>query len=126
MKETHRVTFYRRVAVIPGGSQFDPPSNPQGGWTALEPGGVAATFVPTAGDVRQTAAGREVRIAGTLFVHPSRLGQLDAEVRPDDGVQIESGPVVAPARFIVAEARRLGGGRFSDEFDVESTEEVFA
>ncbi|HLM67719.1 MAG TPA: hypothetical protein VK358_09340, partial [Longimicrobium sp.] len=94
------------------------------GWAPLA-AGVRCTWTPSNGDVRLIAHGTEVSIAGTLFVHPARL-PAGVDLRPGDGVAIVGGRAVPPARFTVAEARPIGGGRFDDELDLESTSEAFA
>jgi hypothetical protein len=124
VKDTHVADFYRRSAAAAGASQFDAPDPATTGWVTLA-AGVRCSWSPATGDVRTTVHGRETSIAGTLFVHPARL-PAGVDLRPDDGVAIVSGRAVAPGRFIIAEARPIGGGSFDDELDLESVTEAFA
>ena len=124
LRDTHVVNIYRRDGAAPAEeSQFDPPAEPGKGWALLAEG-VRGAYVPTSGSVRLAGDGKEVKIAGTLFLHPARLPGGVA-LRPDDGVAVVDGRVVAPGRFLIAEVRPIGGGAFDDEMDLESTAEAF-
>lgn len=124
MRHTHRADLFRQKPGTPGASQFDAPAETSTGWEAVARG-VRCSFDPRTGDVRRTADGREVQVAGTMFVRPGSLPE-GVVLAPQMAVAFTEGRVVVPGRFAVVEVRPVGGGgRFDDEADLELTQEEF-
>jgi hypothetical protein len=116
MQRTHTLTFYPRER---------PAAEDAFGGVAVNFGLAVATDVPAnvqmrGGAVRQDDAGRRFDAAARAFVERGVL-----EIAHDMGVQVTSGPIPAPGRFIVLNVRDQGPG-WDVEIDLDLTEEEFA
>lgn len=109
MKKEHTLSLYRNSPSV-GRTPAGRPIKDLGEPLAID---VPCQFQAGDGRLMQEVGGKQVQIAGLLFVHP-RDWPPGTGPRRNDLVDITTGPA-DPTRYRVHDVRPLGGGRWDDE-----------